>query len=122
MELTMRKLLIPGLLLILFALCIPACSGGLASGNLIGTVVRDGTGDTIPFPVLVIGKVLKSPTTPDQMIKGDKDGKFQITVPGGNYTVQIGSNEQGPFYMYPEPVYIEENQTKVALFSIPEGY
>jgi len=110
------------LVLVSLMLTIPACSGGLADGNLIGTVVRESDGTLVVRPVIVIGRVLKSPTTPDQIIVGDDQGKFEITIPGGNYNVQIGTSQDGPFYMWPDPVFVEENKTTIALFQLPDGF
>ncbi len=118
----MKRLLVLIVLLSILCFGMSGCVGGLGTGNLIGTVVRDGTGAAIPFPLIVIGKTLKSPLTPDQIFQGDADGRFEITVPGGNYNVQIGTNPDGPFFMWPDVVYIEEYNTVVALFSIPEGF
>lgn len=113
-------------LFVLFAVLIfivPGCfAGGLANGNLIGTVVREGTAELIVNPSLIIGRQFKSPLVPDQQIKGNAKGKFEATMPGGNYVIQISSKSTGPFYTWPELVYVEENKTTIALFQLPAGY
>jgi len=118
----MIKRLILSVVLIAVILVPMGCLGGLADGNLIGVVVRVGTGEVIPHPSLIVGRTLKSPTVPDQQIVGDAEGRFEITAPGGNYTVQISSNVAGPYYTWPESIYIAENKTTVILLQLPEGY
>ena len=118
----MIKHLILFSLLSVIILGLVSCSGGLADGNLIGVVVREGTGDPIPGPVIIIGRAMSSPTVPDQMIFGDIEGRFDLTLPGGNYTVQIGTNQDGPFYTLPDPVYVQENHTTVVLWHLPVGF
>ena len=118
----MIKRLLTGILLVAIVLGIGACGGGLANGNLVGVVVREGSGEIIQNPVLIIGRTLASPTVPPQQIQGDIEGRFEITIPGGNYTVQIGSSVDGPFFTWPDSIYVEENNTTVALFQLPEGY
>jgi len=118
----MIKRLIPLVFLIVLLALMTSCAGGLANGNLIGTVVREGSGETISRPHLIIGRTLSSPTTPAQSIIGDTEGRFEITIPGGNYTVQIGTSPDGLFYTWPEEVYVAENQTTIALFQLPVGF
>ena len=76
----------------------------------------------MPNPALIVGRTMKAPTVPDQQITGDTEGRFEITAPGGNYTVQISSSPAGPFYTWPESIYIEENKTTVVLLELPDGY
>ncbi len=118
----MIKRLLFVLILTLMVLGAVACNAGLADGNLIGVVVRESSGEPIQRPQLIIGRTLKTPTMPDQQIIGDLDGKFGITVRGGNYTVQIGTKVDGPFYTWPTQIYVAENQTTVVLLKLPEGY
>jgi len=118
----LKRLITLSLALILLGFTTGCLGGGLADGNLIGTVVREGTAALIPHPYLIIGRTLSSPTTPAQSIVGDDQGRFEITLRGGNYTVQIGTNEDGPLYTWPEEVFVEENKTTVVLFQLPEGF
>jgi len=97
-------------------------ASGKADGNLIGTVVREGTGELINRPAMIIGRVLKNPTVPDQQFFGDAEGKFEITLPGGNYKVQVSSNESGPYFEIPDPITVEENRTTVVLLKVPDGF
>jgi hypothetical protein len=122
MRYAMIKRLILSVVLIAVISVPMGCVGGLADGNLIGVVVREGSGETIPHPSLIVGRTLKSPTVPDQQIVGDAEGRFEITAPGGNYTVQISSNVAGPYYTWPGSLYIAENKTSVVLLQLPEGY
>ncbi|HEX9745114.1 MAG TPA: hypothetical protein VGB30_06770 [bacterium] len=119
----MRKLLILAVMAVMLT-GLNGCvfGGGQADGNLIGTVIREGSNEIIPHPVLIIGRVLKNPTVPDQQIVGDAEGKFEITLNGGNYNVQIGTNINGPFYTWPNPVTVTEYQTTIALFQLPAGF
>lgn len=112
------------ILLILTALFgLTSCfGGGGTQGNLAGTVVREGTGDLIPSPVLIVGRQFKSPTVPDQQFLGDGEGKFEVTLVEGKYIVQIGTSIDGPFYTWPNVIQVTSGQTAVVLFQLPEGY
>jgi hypothetical protein len=118
----MIKRLILLLIPVLFILTMAACNGGLADGNLIGVVVYESSGEPVPFPALIVGRTFKSPLVPDQQVSGDAEGKFDLTAPGGNYTIQVSSNPAGPFYTWPESIYIEENKTSIVLLQLPDGY
>lgn len=112
-------------LLILTSLfCLTSCFGGGGGGNgsLAGTVVREGTGELIPFPVLIVGRQYKSPLVPDQQFFGDGQGKFQGTLVESKYIVQISTSIDGPFYTWPDVIQVLEGQTTVVLFQLPEGY
>jgi hypothetical protein len=120
----MIKRLVIFITLSLLLIGMTACfgEGGNNKGDLAGTVVREGTGDLIASPALIIGRQLKSPLVPDQLIVGDNQGKFQITLLEGKYVVQIATNVNGPFYTWPETVQVEAGYTTVALFKLPDGY
>lgn len=122
MRYVMNKRLILLLIPVLFILSMVACNGGLANGNLIGVVVYESSGEPVPFPALIVGRTHKSPLVPDQQVSGDAEGKFDLTAPGGYYTIQISSNPAGPFYTWPDSIYIEENKTSVVLLQLPDGY
>ncbi|HDS30305.1 MAG TPA: hypothetical protein ENN67_04590 [Firmicutes bacterium] len=96
--------------------------GGGNSGNLAATIVREGTGDLIPGVVMIIGRQLKSPTVPDQMVFGDGMGKIQMTLLEGKYNVQLGTSVNGPFYTWPQTVQITAGYTTVVLFELPAGF
>ncbi len=99
------------------------CFGSpLASGTLVGVVVREGTQVSVPFPYVIVGRQHKSPLYPDQVGKGDKDGAFMITVTGGNYNVQLSTKEDGPFYQWPQVIFVTPNETTTVLFTLPAGY
>ena len=117
----MRHLILV-IFLMMIAIGTGACHGGLANGNLVGVVIHQSTGNPVVNPVLIIGRVLQSPTVPDQMFSGDAEGRFGITVHGGNYTVQIGTSPDGPFYTWPDSVYVQENHTTVVTFVLPDDY
>ena len=118
----MIKHIIPLLFFGLLILMQSACIGGLAEGNLIGVVVYESTGEPVPHPAMIVGRTLKSPMVPDQQILGDTEGRFDIYAPGGNYTIQISSKSSGPFYTWPESIYVQENHTTVVLLKLPDGY
>ena len=101
---------------------LPSCLSKSVSGNLIGVVVREGTGEIVKSPFLIVGRVLHTPLAPDQMIYGDEKGRFAITVTAGNYNVQVSSKEAGPFLMWPEVVPVEGNKTTIRAFAIPADY
>jgi len=107
------------LIVILLVLGLAACQGGKTKGNLMGVVTREGTGDPVPNPVLIIGRVLKSPTVPDFTVHGDTEGRFEVTLLEGNYTVQIGTSISGPFFEWPDPVPVEGGKTTIRAFQIP---
>jgi hypothetical protein len=99
------------------------CGGNpLPDGHLLGTVIRESTGQPVPFPVIVISRVLQSPLQPDQTGKGDKDGKFLVTVAGGNYNIKISTKEAGPFYTWPNVVFVEPNKLTTETFVLPDGF
>jgi hypothetical protein len=111
------------LLVMLVGLLVMGCFGSpLASGTLVGVVVREGTQVSVPFPYVIVGRQHKSPLYPDQVGKGDKDGAFMITVTGGNYNVQLSTKEAGPFYQWPQVIYVVPNETTTVLFTLPAGY
>ncbi len=112
------------ILLILTALFgLTSCSGGGGTqGNLAGTVVREGTGDLIPNPALIVGRQYSSPTVPDQQFLGDAEGKFEGTILEGKYIVQISTSIDGPYYTWPDVIQVIAGQTTVVLFQLPEGY
>jgi hypothetical protein len=99
-----------------------ACNGGLANGNLIGVVVYETSGEPVVNPALIVGRLHKSPLVPDQQVSGDAEGKFDLNAPGGYYTVQISSSAAGPFYTWPDSIYIEENKTSIVLLKLPDGF
>ncbi len=118
----MTKRILPALIIGLMAFGIAACNGGLADGNIIGVVVYEDSGEAVVNPWLIIGRTYKSPTVPDQQIRGDSEGRFEGTVPGGNYTIQISSSRDGPFYTWPDTITVPEHRTVVVLLKLPEGY
>ena len=116
-----RPLLFLSLVLLLaFGL---GCSGeAAASGHLLGTVIRESTGQPVAFPYVVISRVLASPLQPDQKGRGDKDGKFLVSVPGGNYNIKMSTKEAGPLYTSPATVFVEANKLTTATFVLPDGF
>ena len=118
----MTKKLCMAIVAALILAAMAGCGTPLADGTLSGTIVREGTGQPVPFPVIVIGRTLKSPLMPDQMGGGDKDGKFTITVTGGNYNIQIGTNQDGPLYNWPDVVFVEPDKTTSVTFVLPTGF
>jgi hypothetical protein len=99
-----------------------SCVSKSTTGNLIGVVMREGTGEIIARPVLVIGEVSLNPFAFAQTIIGDDEGRFAISLTAGNYNVKLSSSEAGPFFVWPEAVPIEGNRTTIRNFSIPETY
>ena len=109
-------------LIVIMAAIVGGCGSPLPSGTLSGAVVRQGSNEPIPNPYVIIGRVLKSPLAPDEVGQGDKDGKFLVTVSGGNYVIQIGTSEEGPFYKWPDIVYVEPEKVTQLTFTLPSGF
>ncbi len=112
-------------ILILLLLLIPgygACVNQGADGNLVGTVVWEETDDPVPNPVLMVALVGNPPTVPDLVVDGDDLGRFEITLPAGNYSIQVSTGADGPFYARPDPVLVSSGFTSVILVKLPDGY
>jgi hypothetical protein len=111
------------LLLVMIALVIAGgCSEPLADGTLSGIVLRASDGQPVPNAVIVVGRQHKSPLMPDQMGYCEENGTFSIIVNGGNYNIQVGSKKGGPYYMWPDTIYIAPNDTTQQTFVLPDGY
>ena len=110
------------LLILLVMTGLPCCSRVSASGNLVGVVVRDVTIEPVPMPVLVIVRILKNSSGPEQLLNGDDLGRFSITLPEGKFNVKIGLKKEGPFYAWPDAVSVVSRQTSVYAFTLPEDF
>jgi hypothetical protein len=101
---------------------IAGCGSPLADGTITGVVLHESDGTPVANPVIVIGRVHASPLAPATSYIGTKEGKFTIVVNGGNYNLQIGTKKDGPFYMWPEVVYITPDDTTNVTLVLPPGY
>jgi hypothetical protein len=111
------------LILVIFVMAIASgCGTPLAKGTLYGLVLKESNGQPVPGAAVIIGREHASPLAPPETGVADVNGLFLVTVAGGNYTVQISSKQAGPFYTWPQAVYVEPNQTTRQTFVLPDGY
>ena len=115
----MKNLLITTLIITLFLTV--GCRAPKAEGTLHGTVVR-ASGAVVPYPSVIIARQHSSPLVPPQIGSGDQHGEFSVTVGGGNYILQIASSADGPYYTWPETVYVIPSITIEVRFLLPDGY
>ena len=118
----MARSLVLIMLTLLILVGVPSCLSESESGNVVGVVTREGTGDVVPQAVLIFGRVMQTPLVPDQMIIADEDGKFAITLAAGNYNVKLGTVQAGPYYTWPNAVRVEGNKTSVIGFRLPASF
>lgn len=111
-------------IIVFICLCVtPSCiQKKTVTGNLIGVVLREGTGKAVPNPVLIVEHIWPQPLAPDRTVKGDEWGRFAIDLTQGRYKVRIGTKMEGPFYIWPYEVPIEGAKTTIRNFLLPEGY
>jgi hypothetical protein len=110
-------------LIVLSVISIPSCDTRSSLGNLAGVVVRTGSGKAVPYPVVTVMLIPEGGmwlSGGDMTIKGDELGRFEVTLPAGNYRVRIGLREQGPFTGWSDPVLVEAVKTTQRTFKIPD--
>lgn len=108
-------------LLILIA-ALSACRDDSTRGNLIGTVVREGTLEKIQNPVLIITNSAGNPSVVNVTINGDTVGRFVITLERGAYDVQISGDGGATFYTWPDPILVPAARTAIVLLELPPGF
>jgi hypothetical protein len=109
-------------LLAVGVMILAGCGSPLADGTLNGEVIRESDGTVVKNAAVIVGRVHQSVLMPAQSFITGPDGKFSIIVGGGNYNIQISTKEAGPYFMWPDVVYIAPNETSKIVLVLPPGY
>lgn len=110
----------PLLVLLLLLVPLAACANVNSKGSFAGVVVREGTNEVVPKPVLFLTPISGPHASESIMVRGDHLGRFEVVLLEGHYTARVGPGTDGPFVTWPDRVPILPGVTTIWLFTIPE--